>query len=547
MVSELLSIPASTFSFFVAPYLDSSDFISLRITSKKQYELIHSDAADEVWKQALIRDFCFQEDTKNDDSNVNNNDDTFTKTDNASILKGSHHNFLETLRWVDPKNRSVGKSKEKPISVFGSSMSDSIIIATSFYESWKQWKKASNYYFHISNDKKDELSYNNLPQRNIHGPYFLRAAKMWTRIVNWCNDPESGSVGDGIKSTLRPGIRWQDTVLSSARPNMISQTSLNSHSYEAIFAFCGGQETPPHEGGNLYGLFGGYGAYNAKTCTYLHDASRVCGLTRNSAVPIATTDGSNHACKDFTFNPYDGQIYLCLPGSVLPACQGLTKKNNNLRKRLDDLLIWFEQYSNLLCNRYIGLGMIWEEERDDAIVHYPTLRANETVRYSNGVQLTSRAVTRGVEVVASGILAIELNAFIYSFRIRLLNKDDEDYESTTERGFETCQLKSRHWKIHDYTSGKIDSVDGEGVIGYYPLLSESYYRNDNQSSDGRTICVGEKTAGIFQYQSCSLPVKQGHFEGHLLFVPGSINKPTGEPFRVKVAPFALDQSPEFFY
>jgi hypothetical protein len=38
----------------------------------------------------------------------------------------------------------------------------------------------------------------------------------------------------------------------------------------------------------------------------------------------------------------------------------------------------------------------------------------------------------------------------------------------------------------------------------------------------------------------------GRFGGEILFVPGTVSTPTGEPFVVTVAPFALAR-PEFIY
>jgi len=53
----------------------------------------------------------------------------------------------------------------------------------------------------------------------------------------------------------------------------------------------------------------------------------------------------------------------------------------------------------------------------------------------------NRAVTRGVEVIASSIYVPEMRMHIFSIRIRLLAPDDSDeYMSPEQRGFETCQI-----------------------------------------------------------------------------------------------------------
>jgi uncharacterized protein affecting Mg2+/Co2+ transport len=88
--------------------------------------------------------------------------------------------------------------------------------------------------------------------------------------------------------------------------------------------------------------------------------------------------------------------------------------------------------------------------------------------------------------------------------------------------------------------GSLD-VLGDGVIGLFPVLREGGYRSDEQ---GR---VGEWCEGCFAYQSCSGAMGPGgSFGGELTFVPGTMASPTGPPFEVRVAPFALDLPPFVF-
>jgi hypothetical protein len=157
-----------------------------------------------------------------------------------------------------------------------------------------------------------------------------------------------------------------------------------------------------------------------------------------------------------------------------------------------------------------------------------------------------------------------------------------------ERGFETCQLRSRHWVITSAATGEAEHVRGEGVIGKYPLLTERNYRDDEDrgrrqvergmrvcvsvsvcmcvcvcmcacvcvcvcmhvswslliyiSNECGPICLGSDAAYPFTYQSCSGRVGQGQggtFGGELIFVPGSINQPSGPDFNVTVATFPL--------
>ena len=177
-----------------------------------------------------------------------------------------------------------------------------------------------------------------------------------------------------------------------------------------------------------------------------------------------------------------------------------------------------------------------------SILLYPRIPTNGSMS-TNGnteeIQTVSRAVTRGVEVIASAVYLPQAMTshfgFIYNFRIRLLTPNDDGYQSPSQRGFETCQLMSRHWKIYNSETEHTDHVDGEGVIGMYPILREGGYHDDGVSFEG-----------TFSYTSCTGPM-QGNFSGHLQFVPGTINEPTGPAFPVEVKPFALDMHPSFLY
>ena len=207
-------------------------------------------------------------------------------------------------------------------------------------------------------------------------------------------------------------------------------------------------------------------------------------------------------------------------------------------KRYDDsLLRWFEEHAYRLESNFLSVGKI---DRFDSIVKYPTVADTANC---------SRAVTRGVEIVASSIYVPEAGLHTYSIRIRLLTPDDGDeYMSPEERGFETCQLVSRHWKISSWDNSQhngppnIENVRGEGVIGMYPLLFEGGYRNYT-TGEGHELEEGENTDGQFSYQSCTQAESHqhsGYIEGFLHFRPGSISEPRGDLFDVRVNPFSLN-------
>ena len=53
--------------------------------------------------------------------------------------------------------------------------------------------------------------------------------------------------------------------------------------------------------------------------------------------------------------------------------------------------------------------------------------------------------------------------------------------------------------------GHVDRVDGEGVVGKFPVLRVGGYRNDQQNRYGNVGKGKGWTDGTFVYQSCSGP------------------------------------------
>lgn len=89
------------------------------------------------------------------------------------------------------------------------------------------------------------------------------------------------------------------------------------------------------------------------------------------------------------------------------------------------------------------------------------------------------------------------------------------YEITiTNEGARAAQLVDRHWVIKDAWN-QVEEVQGEGVVGYTPLLEP-----------GET----------FTYQSyCPLPTAYGFMKGTY----GMVRPDDGERFEATIAPFVL--------
>ena len=123
-----------------------------------------------------------------------------------------------------------------------------------------------------------------------------------------------------------------------------------------------------------------------------------------------------------------------------------------------------------------------------------------------------RTVTRHIEVQVAPRFLSERSSpengyFFWAYTITLTN-----------RGRETVQLKTRHWRITD-ANGKLQEVRGAGVVGEQPVLrpGENY----------------EYTSGV------PLPTPSGFMVGSYGMVTAA-----GEPFDIAIPAFSLDLPPE---
>ena len=121
-----------------------------------------------------------------------------------------------------------------------------------------------------------------------------------------------------------------------------------------------------------------------------------------------------------------------------------------------------------------------------------------------------RATTRNIEVTVTPRFLTERSSpdkgyFFWAYEIEISN-----------RGSETVQLKTRHWKITD-ANGKLQEVRGAGVVGETPLLKpgESF----------------EYTSGV------PLPTPSGFMTGTYGMVTEA-----GENFDIEIPAFSLDSA-----
>lgn len=118
-----------------------------------------------------------------------------------------------------------------------------------------------------------------------------------------------------------------------------------------------------------------------------------------------------------------------------------------------------------------------------------------------------QAVTRDIEVTVrpvylDGQSEVMERKFVFGYYIRIEN-----------HGLEPIQLLRRHWYITD-ESGRVQEVEGEGVIGRQPVIEPG------QSHQYNSYCV--------------LETFTGHMRGHYI-----MERYHGERFKVEIPQFDL--------
>ena len=535
------TIPQSTTSSILS-YVTSNDWLNFRFASRSCYQIVHGtnvantsdtiatvdgevNESELLWRLALVREYQFDESEEDEEllyQCIEQNEREYQFDDEDEELL---HQCIEQNEYQDDAFLRT----------------DDMFRAPNLFIAWKNWRKIDLRIHCKRNDLYVEpkmRGYALKESERVNGPYFIRACLMWKRIEEWCDDEsKSGTLGGQIKQTLLPGRALDPNTIGSIRNTKTS-------AFKAIYSFYSGQNRPNPNDAELdnfnpcTGLFGGYHAYNMFSNTSFEkpDLGHPSGYVTiaRDTMKLFRFNLCRHALELVHGERGALEQHLATPAFI---------NGKNASFQLDSLLRWFEEHANRLQKGFLSVGKI---DRFDSIVRYPTVADTANC---------SRAVTRGVEIVASSIYVPEMRMHIYSIRIRLLTPDDGDeYMSPEQRGFETCQLVSRYWRIS--TKGPrrgprgaepqpvVQEVRGEGVIGMYPLLFEGGFRNYVTGED-HELEEGENTDGQFSYQSCTQaesPNHSGSIQGALQFRPGSSTEPSGDLFDVQVSSFPLNPS-----
>jgi len=503
--ASLDALPNAIVAASILPFITSTDWLNFRLQSRKFYEIVHGhdvgaalqgfghdvgatqqqnedEESKALWCLALVRDYRFEQ-QKGDEE-----DD------------GCRPLMYQTMR--------CNPDPDDEINPFLST--SNVFTASTAFISWKHWRKIDICLHHDEHGQQFDVS----PSAQLVGPYFLRAAFLWRKIEQFCSDESlTGDLGPMIQSTLHPGVRFGRSLVEEG----YQDGKLSA--FKAVYSFYAGQSLGDRDGMVLPGLFGGYNVYDHLS----HSCWSSPEVLTGSKV-VVTKDVNDLKLTVFDVESGDLGIYFRSTRSRTPGTKAVRYGNSD-----DQILRWFENHANLLQKYSVGR---LTPGGFKSILRYPSL---------NDPTNCSRAVTRGVEVVASSIYAVEIGGmFVFSIRMRMLRPEEPDYMSPEERGFDTCQLVSRYWRITH--GGEVEEVRGAGVVGYYPLLREGDHESLVSDDGGRTFHEEDSGEGIrekyFSYQSCT-DGEEGSMEGYLQFKAGSILGGAGEVFDVRVAPFPL--------
>jgi uncharacterized protein affecting Mg2+/Co2+ transport/cell wall assembly regulator SMI1 len=266
---------------------------------------------------------------------------------------------------------------------------------------------------------------------------YARVKRMWNQLEAWLfkNTPE-------IYNTLLPGVPDQETVtdrLSKDAPIEIL----------CSYRIRNGQRLV-RDNANV-GLLGGYSFYEYHANGILLDSetiknamSRYRQTTATWMKNVSIIAGRHNMNICVVTNSYDkyvkGQIIQFTRDS-----QGFV-----LAQSFTD---WFERYVRLLTTDQI----------------YDVTKKQEILRYPTSSVYGSDTTTRGVRIRCNALFIPEYSqlsppnpSYFFAYRIRM----SMDVSESASR---TCRLTMRHWRVKD-GRGNVDHVDGEGVVGYYPLM-----------------------------------------------------------------------------
>eukprot|EP00301_Raphidiophrys_heterophryoidea_P017943 c2935_g1_i1.p1 GENE.c2935_g1_i1~~c2935_g1_i1.p1 ORF type:complete len:489 (-),score=88.18 c2935_g1_i1:574-2007(-) len=364
-------------------------------------------------------------------------------------------------------------------------------------------------------------------EASIDGGKLYRAARCFETLCSWyrTNLPE-------VITTLNPGINRGQWLEGCSKINL-DPLSPAATTLWSIYRCYNGQRIIFEEDNRtmdmFFGMFGGFSAYSNIVCTRLFKFQKSVDTTirMRSANKIQPTHIA-FACsfnrnRFFCIDTRTGLVVF-YPTHQIHYLRAVPEGDKHVH---DGLLRWFEHFASSLQGEMYAVGPILPQS--------PDLRG--IVLFARSGPRFRQCVTRGVLVTATSMWTPNMDTgFIYSITVRLLVPGDEGYQTREQRGFDTAQLRDRHWNIID-GPGQPKHVRGPGVVGKFPLIQEGGFWDHNQDTIDDEAPFVE---GTFVYQSCSglLSSEEASFGGEFTFVFPNLSDPVDE-FDVIVPRFPL--------
>ncbi len=151
--SQLLMLPASTLSHCFS-FLSSNEYLTLRLVGQWLLNFMSSTSSDEaemfmLWKQAIVHDFKFN-------PNIIHVDDPLHFLHSLKIRETHHDHEHEHSDGGD----ASGDARQAVSSIFGYPASEGVFVATSPFESWKHWARASAIFCKPNNEENRSMYIN---------------------------------------------------------------------------------------------------------------------------------------------------------------------------------------------------------------------------------------------------------------------------------------------------------------------------------------------------------------------------------------------------
>jgi len=331
--------------------------------------------------------------------------------------------------------------------------------------------------------------------------HYRRTFLIWKRLETWLKKSLPRVV-----DTLRKPIT--DTEIAQQLELLENKFELPLE-YLCALKFHDGQSPPTNPGNIATVLFGGFEFYDFRA--YMHFSSlsfsvgRFNELRRHIEEEHEQDDDSIEHGQANVHHTEGSLLFPVVISFPQPVTVYLNHKGHVIRSRMppgmqvpiaDSFLSFMESYVSRLESGFYSVkkNMIW--------------RFADT-----GDAFGSDTTTHGIRIRANALFVPEHSSsrsytFAYCIRISWAGGEDDDTR---------YQLTTRHWRQRQ-ANGQIERIDGEGVIGLFPVIYKG--RPD------------------FQYCSCTRQSNPngGQMSGSFDFRVGDTN----EEISCTIGPFALD-------